>query len=224
MAKLKHERLADFYLPIMQDLRNLLPKAETAPDLAKTLKDLIDQANSTALATNYQQDDITAAQFALVAWIDEQAMSYNWSGASAWRLTPLQRYYFSTTRAGSEFYQRLDALDVSNTQVREVYALALIAGFQGEKGTRSRQDLLLYSRKLIESLRQKDNHAGVSRQQPLFPAAAVQKELYGTSDIKRKPALISALIIGVPIIILIAYYFYLDFSLSQAVAELIGAK
>lgn len=224
MAKLKNTRLADFYLPIMQELRNLLPSAESAPDLAKTLKDAIDQANAQALVDGYKQDDITQAQFALVAWVDEQAMSHSWSGASAWRLTPLQRYYFSTTRAGSEFYQRLDALDANNTAVREVYALVLIAGFQGEKGTRSRQDLLAYARQLIESIRQQANYAGVSSQQPLFPAAAVQKDLYGTNNIQSKPILISALIIIIPIIILAAVYFYFDYSLSQAVAELIGAK
>lgn len=223
MAKLKPS-LADFYLPVIEQLRLSLPASESAPDLAKSLKSALEIAHAGAIEAGYTEDDVNQAQFAVVAWLDEQAMSHNWSGASAWRLTPLQRFYFSTTRAGSEFYQRLDDIDDSNIAVREVYALVLIAGFQGEKGSRSRQDLLVYARQLIEKLRQQANHPGVQAKSPLFPAANVNRDLQGLDNFNHKPALLTLSIIGIPLIIIIAVYFYFDYSLSQAVAALIGAK
>lgn len=224
MANVNTTNLADFYLPVMASFRRHLLQAESAPDLADSLKAQLDAASTQAQAAGFAAADTKQALFAVVAWLDEQAMGYDWPGAGAWRLTPLQRYYFSTTRAGSEFYQRLDNIDVNNTAVREVYALVLIAGFKGEKGTRSSQLANEYTHALIASVRSQAKHADLEASKPLFPAAAVQPNMQGIGHIRRKPIIISALIIAVPIIIALAVYFYLDFSLGQAVSSLIGAN
>ena len=125
-------RLADFWLPILEQARRSFaaPPADTA-EVGRSLVAALDAAAARAAEHGHSQDQIQQALFAVVAWIDEAAMTRPWPGASAWRLAPLQRHYFSTTRAGVEFFQRLQALPDDATSVREVYGLMLVAGFAG---------------------------------------------------------------------------------------------
>src|SRR5690606_37126056 len=105
----------------------------------------------------YVQD----ALYATVAWIDELTMSFNWPGAAAWRLAPLQRHYFATTRAGVGFFDRLEALPPEANSVREVYALPLVAGFQGQFAHCSPSELAQFRRELLERVAQESQMAPI---------------------------------------------------------------
>lgn len=223
MSQHESNRLADFFLPVMEQARrSMVDSASEVSALGSTLMASLDQACARALEHGHDKADVDHALFAVVAWLDEMAMSRSWSGAGAWRLAPLQRHYFSTTRAGSEFYQRLDALPETDTAVREVYALALVAGFKGEYGTRPASTFSTYTRQVVERIQSQANQSDLGSGLPLFPGALPGRHLqHGEQGFNRQPMLTLLLIVGIPLVLIALVYLYLDFSLSQAVAALI---
>lgn len=224
MSQRESRRLADFFLPVMEQVRRELGEGSTADasTLGSTLTAALDRACAQALEHGYDKADVDHALFAVVAWLDEMAMSRPWAGASAWRLAPLQRHYFSTTRAGSEFYQRLDALSETDTAVREVYALALVAGFRGEYGTRPASTFSAYTRQILERTQSQANHPSLGTGLPVFPGALPGRHLQDSGQrFDRRPTLTFLLIAGIPLCVIALVYLYLDFSLGQAVASLI---
>ncbi|MDQ8021116.1 MAG: DotU family type IV/VI secretion system protein [Moraxellaceae bacterium] len=91
----------------------------------------LSQARMAAMDAGFEREDIDAAVFAVVAWIDEAVLCSSWDRAGAWSRRPLQKTYFNTTRAGVEFFTRLDAVASNNAAVREVFFLCLALGFKG---------------------------------------------------------------------------------------------
>lgn len=217
-------RLVDFFLPVMEQVRRGL-SAEPAPEpsvLGPELMSSLDQACARALEHGHNSADVDNALFAVVAWLDETAMSGPWAGAGAWRLSPLQRHYFSTTRAGSEFYQRLNALPDTDVAVQEVYALMLVAGFRGEYGTRTASTFSSYTRQVLEQVQAQRQQAELGAGLPVFPAAMPARHLQDSGQaLRSRPAMTLFLIVGIPLAVIAAVYFYLDFSLGQAVTSLI---
>lgn len=218
-------RLAGFFLPVMEQARaglNGIAIADAAT-LGGELTASLDSACAQALKHGHNAEDVDNALFAVVAWLDEKAMTVQWSGASAWRLAPLQRHYFSTTRAGSEFYQRLAALPESNATVREMYSLALISGFRGEYGTRPATQFSAFIRQTIEQTQAQGNLADLGGGQPVFPGALPGRDLeQNNGGFRQQPAMSLLLLLGLPLLVVLLVFLYLDFSLSQTVSTLIN--
>jgi type VI secretion system protein ImpK len=86
-------------------------------------------AEDNGILDNYYQ----AAKFPVVALVDEMLLTSSWDDKSNWSRNSLQRIYFGTTNAGSEFYDRLNVLNKfgPDRDVREVYSLCLGLGFRG---------------------------------------------------------------------------------------------
>jgi type VI secretion system protein ImpK len=80
----------------------------------------------------FSTEDSDLAKFAVCAWVDETLLSMQWPGRSQWQKEQLQRLFFKTTRAGEEFFERLNRLGVHQQDVREVYYLCLALGFSGK--------------------------------------------------------------------------------------------
>src|SRR3546814_6904242 len=97
-------------------------KDTDAESIETRLKESLDSACANATRSGHPPEHVQDALYATVSWIDELAMSFDWPGSSAWRLSPLQRHYFATTRAGVGFFDRLKALPAEATDVREVFA------------------------------------------------------------------------------------------------------
>lgn len=215
-------RLAEFWLPALELARRLF--REPPPDTAAVGPALIaalDSAATRAAEHGYSQAQIQASLFAVVAWIDEAAMTQAWAGAAGWRLVPLQRHYFSTTRAGVEFFQRLSGLAEDDSAVRGVYALMLVAGFAGHYGARPPGELAALRRDVLERVATEGNMARLSVDEALFPAAAATD----TTRAERRhprPALATFLLVAVPICLLIGLYVYLDATLANLAAQLIA--
>jgi type VI secretion system protein ImpK len=76
-------------------------------------------------------DDYDLARFALCAWVDEAVLSSEWPAKDRWAREQLQRKYYQTTKAGEEFFDRLNSLGFQQPEVREVYYLCLAMGFKG---------------------------------------------------------------------------------------------
>jgi len=109
-----------------------------------------------ALSVGIDIRDYDNARFAICAWLDELLMSRKWSFRESWRECLFQYKFYQTTRAGTEYFDRLTKLDKNDISVREIYILCLVFGFTGryskhgdvEKLNRLRKDEL---RKLTAS-------------------------------------------------------------------------
>jgi type VI secretion system protein ImpK len=79
----------------------------------------------------FPQEDYEAARFAVCAWIDEGILNSSWNQKQMWQREQLQRFFYGTTEAGEEFFERLNNLGPHQREVREVYFLCLALGFSG---------------------------------------------------------------------------------------------
>jgi len=92
---------------------------------------LVTESETMLSSGNFSPEDVEAARFAVFAWIDEILLSIPWEGRQQWQKEQLQRVYFKTTKAGEQFFDRLNALGVQQRDAREVYFLCLALGFSG---------------------------------------------------------------------------------------------
>lgn len=216
-------RLAEFWLPVMAQARSSFNAApDSADQAAPRLISALDQAAARAHEYGFDTQAVEQALFAVVSWIDEIAMTTHWPGARAWRLAPLQRRYFSTTRAGVQFFERLDALDDQATAVREVYALMLIAGFQGHYGHAREGELTIYRRRLLERVLAERDMSPANAAHPLFPDALPTQTSTRRYSRRTRPLLAWLVVIGGPIIALALLYWGLDASLASQISDLFG--
>ena len=88
-----------------------------------------------AARAGYEGDGIEAARFALVALIDERAMSPGCPVRQAWLDQPLQLTMFACASAGEEFYVRIERWRrprrAADADVLEVFQTCLALGFRG---------------------------------------------------------------------------------------------
>ncbi|HEX5125560.1 MAG TPA: DotU family type IV/VI secretion system protein, partial [Rhodocyclaceae bacterium] len=106
-------------------------KADTDATFRSQIERQLSEARLAAQDADFDRADVDAASFAVIAWIDESVQCSDWKYAAQWGSRPLQKTYFNTTRAGVEFFKRLDALTVNQAAVREVFFLCLAMGFKG---------------------------------------------------------------------------------------------
>ncbi len=94
-------------------------------ELHSELRGLLETSRQSALDHGISADIYEAAEFAVVAYIDELLLCSDWKKRGEWQHEPLQRIYFNTTSAGAEFYDRLNELNKfgPDRDVREVFAL-----------------------------------------------------------------------------------------------------
>ena len=128
-------RLSDAFVKPLAYVRLFLD-APSTDDLAfrQRLEQQLSKAALTAADGGFERADIENGLFAAIAWIDETVMCSEWEGAHSWRRSPLQKSYFNTTRAGVEFFDRLNALRLDQNTVREVFLMCLVMGFRGRLG------------------------------------------------------------------------------------------
>lgn len=219
------QRLTTLFIPLLTYVEQQLALGAEGDNSFKTeVMRRLEMAQTQALAVGYQAEDIQLALFAVVAWIDEMAMTSKWAGAMAWRLQPLQRQYFDTSKAGVEFYERLQSLDAKQTAVKEVYAAVLIAGYKGMYNGKSDQMTAPLIRTLLEELKSRRAISGWSTEEPLFATSPYQNQTY-SNQLRRQryqPTIRLLILIGVPLFVLMATFIYLDMSLGHMVVALTG--
>jgi type VI secretion system protein ImpK len=92
---------------------------------------LITKSQNHPHRNRYSPTDFDLAQFAVFAWIDEMLLDSPWQAKNRWQGEQLQRLYYQTVDAGELFFDKLNALEPGQTEVREVYYLCLALGFSG---------------------------------------------------------------------------------------------
>lgn len=213
-------RLASYWIPEMELAYAAFRQEGADVDaIGAQLKASLDRASAHAIRDGYSAEQVKHALYATVAWIDELAMSFDWPGSAAWRLSPLQRHYFATTRAGVGFFDRLAALPEDEVQVREVYALMLVAGFQGDFAHRPAAELQAFRTELLDRVAQESSMAPLGTGHALFPNIYAQTRRGPPR--RTGPSTAAVLTIVIPMAILIVLYLYLNSQLVNEVTALI---
>jgi type VI secretion system protein ImpK len=217
-------RLTDFWVPAMEEIRAILAEpGQNAAAAADRMREVLDRAHKQALDQGVDAEAAQSSLFAVVAWADELAMTRDWAGASAWRQAPLQRHYFSTTRAGNEFFSRLEALPEENMDVREVYALAMLAGFHGRYTYRPHEELAEYRHELLQRVAQERSMAPLTPEEPLFPDTGLTARLEARVESRNSPSWTAFMIVVIPLLCLLALYLVLDASVSHMVTRALAS-
>nr|WP_314488901.1 DotU family type IV/VI secretion system protein [uncultured Pseudomonas sp.] len=222
---MSEQRLANCWVGVMHNARHLIaePTANAAA-VNGALVAQLDNAASRARDLHHDEAQVREALFAVVAWIDETAMTQSWPGAAEWRRAPLQRHYFSTTRAGVEFFQRLEALPESATGAREVFGLALLAGFAGQLATRPGGELADYRRLVLQRIARDGQMQPLDAFSPLFSQPQMAHTPRRAKIRRRLPGIALLLLVVVPVVALAALYIGLDRPLAAIAAQLMGTR
>ena len=216
-------RLSNFWIPVIDSARVAMTQpTQDAASLSAQLTATLDATAARAQDAGFSPEDVQLVLFAVVAWIDELAMSREWPGAAAWRLAPLQRHYFSTTRAGVAFFEKLEALPDDATEVREVYGLVLLAGFHGRYTHRPAGERAEYRRALLERIAQERQMKPLGVEHPLFPQSGAGARRPSRHTRGMAPSLASLLLIVLPLCVLLGLYLFLDYRLANTAAQLVA--
>ena len=211
--------LIDKFIPVFLNIKNL--SLLLSEDLDKTFVELEKEvtgmlADLTSADHSSQQNE--DALFAICALLDEMVLDSQWKHRDEWASSPLQKKYFDTQNAGTEFYQRLDQLnenDSADQDVREVYLYALVEGFSGcyfETGEQSfKQEIIQANYALIS----KDINNG------LFSPKVPEPIDSGVIQVNRKKQKELAAIIGPITIVLLTYLFFRN-DLINSVSEILS--
>ncbi|SRR5579885_92883 len=133
---------------------------------------LIDEAIETSRKAGVPENDFRDALFAVVAWVDETIMCSGLAEADRWQKQTLQMEHFKTSRAGVEFYERLEQLTAARKQVREVFYVALAAGFHGKYlSDNDRAHLDWLKNQQLEMLVDDHERLVLEGRRPLLPSA-----------------------------------------------------
>ena len=122
------------------------------PDTLKNrVTEMFDRFERDARGAGIDNEKVTKAKFALVAFLDETIFSSTWNQKEAWLSDPLQIKMFDTFNAGEEFFTNLEELrqrSSVNKDVLEIYYLCLALGFKGKYQLQSPESL----RRIIDDL------------------------------------------------------------------------
>jgi type VI secretion system protein ImpK len=103
--------------------------------LKSRVTEMFERFERESRSAGIDNEKITKAKFALVAFLDETIISSAWNQKEAWLSDPLQIRMFDTFNAGEEFFTYLGELrqrSSANKDVLEVYYLCLALGFKGK--------------------------------------------------------------------------------------------
>lgn len=104
------------------------------------LGERMDDARERAADQGIASEDIRDAELAIVALLDSAAQSHPGELRDVWAGRTLENERYQSTTAGHTFFENLRRLlKQGSPEVLEVYQLALVAGFEGEKRDRPQE-------------------------------------------------------------------------------------
>ncbi|WP_410497879.1 DotU family type IV/VI secretion system protein [Chitinibacter sp. S2-10] len=211
-------KLSDSFIKPLAYTRLFLdaPNADEA-EFRQRIEQQLAEARLSAMDAGIARNEIESAMFAVVAWIDESVMCSEWVGADFWRRKPLQKIYFNTTRAGVDFFSRLEELHGNEDDVREVFFLCLSLGFKGQySADGGRFKLEEIKARELKSLLGKD--ASLEHNALLFPEAYVQASALPVTR-RWQPTRTTVLLLLAPLSILLILYIVFALVLSSQVND-----
>jgi type VI secretion system protein ImpK len=124
---------SDFLMLIMQI--RITRQLDDPATLRARVKDLLSRLDSKARSAGIEFEQLEAAKFALVAFLDEAITGIDFADKDSWLASPLQMELYNRYDAGEEFFKRLQQLrqrPQASLQALEIYYLCLVAGFKGK--------------------------------------------------------------------------------------------
>jgi type VI secretion system protein ImpK len=122
----------DFFLLGLQISSNKieLPNVEA---LRRRVLMLFDTMKNRAHKVGISPSDVEEGSYALAAYLDEMIHYSAWPGKEEWSANPLQAVLFGESKAGANFFQRLEQVAKLGSQhALEVFYYCLVLGFKGE--------------------------------------------------------------------------------------------
>jgi type VI secretion system protein ImpK len=173
------ENLALFFQEVLTAIERLRANRQSVTDAAAFRhhnREALRTAASQALAAGYPSDDVKAATFAAVAFLDESVLGSQNPMFTDWLRKPMQEELFGTHVAGEVFFQNLQQLlgrqeSADLADVLEVYYLCLLLGFGGRYGAGSRGEMKQVMDATAGKIRRIRGRSG-----PLSPAAMLPEE------------------------------------------------
>jgi type VI secretion system protein ImpK len=164
-------------------------------ELRRKILGYLDQIDKEGLEAGIAREDLEAARYPLVAFIDETILNSEWKGRESWRERPLQLELYGETIAGERFFERLDKIrraGDTKADLLEIYYLCLALGFEGKykiSGPAKLRELLADVRRELGGVRSRATSEPLSPHDRRDPGRAARVE-HGV--LSMKTALIAA--------------------------------
>jgi type VI secretion system protein ImpK len=213
-------RLSDCFIDVLSYTKLFLRKPVHGYDEFRArVERLLGGAKSAAERAGFSAEEQRSALFPVVAYIDEAVMTSGWPEAEKWKKALLQTAHFGTTKAGVEFFERLDGLSAQNKTIREIYYFCLMLGFKGQYVYRpDAGGMQKMKQETLELLVEGSEKAGLEPGTVLFPSAYQSDSL--PLQRKRPPFSKGTLLaILLPPAIIGVLYFIYQFMLAQLAAN-----
>jgi len=216
--------LSSHFIPLFAYVQALPRQPEPEPEAVHAqLQQLIGQSRDKALKDEVSLERFHQALFAVVAWVDERlARLQPWREQAAWRPYMLQRQLFNTSLAGVQFFDRLESIDATDHELREVFLTCLGLGFVGKfSQTPNAPALEQLKQEQYALVRGEQLFTGSTEGSPLFTPAyrTVSGAKVGGKWRLGKGARV-ALVILVPLAFLASIALWFDHLLVQSVSEI----
>ncbi|WP_051670769.1 DotU family type IV/VI secretion system protein [Bryobacter aggregatus] len=114
--------------------------------LREHMKSSLKASIEDARRKSFSEEETKLAMFAIVAYLDETILTQNQPAFADWRRKPLQEELFGVHIAGEIFFQNLENIirqpdSLPNSDLLEIYALAISLGFQGRYSAGGKAEL-----------------------------------------------------------------------------------
>jgi len=205
-------------------LKQIKDGAPVFEAVAKTYQVLVDRSRQFSAFAGFAEAEWLEGFFPVCAYIDEAILCSDWQERSKWERSQLQRKHFNTTSAGGEFYNRLENMDDSARNIRQVYEFCMVLGFKGRYYQASdigRLEDIHYTH-----LKRVTENIDLRYPAALFPDA-YEAETAAKQRKRRKwkrISLFSPAAILLPIVLFAVLYFFFDQLLNKTVTQYFGAR
>jgi type VI secretion system protein ImpK len=122
---------------------------------ADHMTQFLGEVDRNAKAIGVPAEDVTAAQYAFCAAVDEIILRSDFPIREAWETRPLQLRLFGDQLAGEHFFQRLEDLRAKGSvhlQALEVFHMCLLLGFEGRFALDGRDKLSYLTARLGDEI------------------------------------------------------------------------
>ena len=132
--------------PLLRQLAKLQEPGtpEVGEEFQGQLLESFEQFERACYSAQVTTNQMQQAKFALAATCDELVMSSGAECCMTWMACPLQMTFFGNNRAGEEFFERLEQLQLAGSKqlpVLEIYYVCLQLGFEGAYKIKGQEQL-----------------------------------------------------------------------------------
>jgi type VI secretion system protein ImpK len=201
-------RLADCFIDVLAYARLFLRRpSDDYAGFRGRIEQLLSDGTERARENDYAEDERSSALFAVCAFLDEAVLTSGWTQAHQWTPDPLQKRHFGTTRAGVEFFERLERLPLAQRSAREVYYFCLMLGFKGRfSAPRDQKELEDLKQRHLELLVEEAKMGRLDENLLLFPAAYPPQPATPERRQRQRLSTATIAVIAVPLAVLILLY------------------